>query len=404
MRDAAPTAGVPRLRPWAVLLIFVVLSASGCGGEDAPQHYLWPEGRNAVEVDKLWDLVFPIAVGVFVVVEAALLFMLFRFRARGAEETLPRQVEGNSRLEVVWTIIPALILAAIAVPTVQTIFELTAVPDDALENRVIGKQYWWEYEYPEELGGIVTAGEMYIPTGRDVLLTLESTGQATDDPLGVIHSFWVPKLGGKQDVIPGKQRTLTLSADQPGRYSGQCAEFCGLSHANMRLAVVAAEPEEFDKWVSHQRRPQQRPDDPLARRGYELFETAQCIGCHAINGYETSARGAAEARVGPNLTHFSDRAKFAGQQVAQGQQIGEVGSTGRSTGPHVHFEVRVNGSPRNLAATSASWLGRRGGDSPRVRRASGPAGAAGSPRATAPPWRTPRRGARGQRSYRWCCA
>ncbi|MDP9405468.1 MAG: c-type cytochrome, partial [Actinomycetota bacterium] len=150
---------------------------------------------------------------------------------------------------------------------------------------------------------------LYIPTGRPVFLTLEATGQATDDPsgVGVIHSFWVPKLAGKQDVIPGHERNMTIEAEKPGSYAGQCAEFCGLSHANMRFAVVALQPPDFDAWVQEQASPQPPPDDELAARGAELFTSRTCIACHAINGYE-----GAEARVGPNLTHFADRSKFAG--------------------------------------------------------------------------------------------
>ena len=302
-------------RRLAIYLGLIAL-VSGCASEDLPQNFLEPTGRVAVEIDALWDLVFPIAVGVFVLVEGTLLFVLFRFRARGTDTSLPKQVQGNARLEVVWTIIPALILAVIAVPTVQTIFSLAeGPPPDALELRVIAKQYWWEFEYPEALGGVVTAGEMYMPTGRPVHLTMESFGQAHGDPLGVIHSFWVPKLGGKQDVVPGHVRTLDLIADEPGKYRGQCAEFCGLGHAFMRFAVVVLPPDEFEAWVAQQQEPQGRPDGRLARQGYDLFETAQCVACHAIKGYQTSTGGPADARIGPDLTYLWERDEFAGYWV-----------------------------------------------------------------------------------------
>ncbi len=307
MRLRRPGAG---WRRWA-LVVTAALVLAGCATGELPQNTLAPEGRIARVEDNLWNLVFPIAVAVFFLVQGLLLYALLRYRARPDDDpsVLPRQVAGNTRLEVLWTLIPALILAAIAVPTVKTIFDLSQKPASPLEVRVIGKQYWWEFEYSDEAGNIVTANELYIPTGRPVFLTLEATGQVTDDPssIGVIHSFWVPKLAGKQDLIPGHQRTMTIEAEKPGSYSGQCAEFCGLSHANMRFAVVALEPAEFDAWVEEHASPQPPPQDELAARGAELFTSRTCIACHAINGYE-----GAEARVGPNLTYFADRAKFAG--------------------------------------------------------------------------------------------
>ena len=301
------------LRP-ALLYGLVALAAVACANPDAPQDFLSPEGPAAVEIDELWDLVFLIATIVFVLVEGLLLAVLLRYRVRKNQDPneLPRQVEGNSRLEVLWTLIPAVILAAIAVPTVQKIFLLTDEPEGAMEIRVIGKQYWWEFEYGEDAGNVVTAGEMVIPTNTDIVLRMESFGQAHEDELGVIHSFWVPKLAGKQDVVPGHVRPLVLRADEPGEYDGQCAEFCGLSHANMRFKVIAMDAADFEGWVQSHTTPAAAPSDALAQRGYELFESAGCIGCHAVSGYESSAGAPAEVRVGPNLTNFSDREKFAG--------------------------------------------------------------------------------------------
>ena len=305
-----------RMRTLVKVALFAVavLVLAGCAGADLPQDTLAPEGPIARAQDGLWDKVFWVATAVFVIVEVALVFVLVRFRARPTDTELPTQTHGNSKLEVLWTIIPALILAVIAVPTVQLIFELAAEPADALQVRVIAKQYWWEFEYTGEEGkGVITANELVIPVNRPVNLTMESQGQQPGDNLkdpGVIHSFWVPKLAGKQDVVPGHTRTLTLEAEKAGvSYSGQCAEFCGLSHANMRLAVIAKEPGEFETWLDQQAAPPAAPTGDAAA-GAELFAQRQCVACHAITG-----RDDAVARVGPNLTNFAQRKQFAGYMI-----------------------------------------------------------------------------------------
>ena len=302
-----------RLRPLLrlVLCLGAVMLLASCAEGDLPQNFLEPEGPVARAQDRLWDLVFWVAVAVFVLVEGLLLLVLVKFRARSDDTTIPEQTHGNAKLEVAWTIVPALILAFIAVPTVQLIFDLAATPDDALEVKVIAKQYWWEFEYLGDEGqGVVTANELVIPVGRPVNLTMVSTGQLNEDPVGVIHSFWVPKLAGKQDVVPGHTRFLSFEADEPGTYSGQCAEFCGLSHANMKLAVIALERQEFEAYMAQLATPQETPTSGDTARGAELFAQRQCIGCHAINGYE-----GATARTGPDLTYFAQRKKFAGYMI-----------------------------------------------------------------------------------------
>ena len=285
----------------------LALLAGGCAS-GGPQDILTPRGPIAREEDALWDLVFPIAVAVFVLVQVLILVAVFKFRAKPDDTAPPRQVHGNTRLEILWTIVPAMILAVIAVPTVRTIFSVAEDPGpDALQVAVVGKQYFWEFQYTGDEGqGVVTATELHIPTGRPVRLTMTSVG-VQNDPLGVIHSFWVPSLAGKQDVVPGHERFLTIEAEEPGRYSGQCAEFCGLSHARMRFSVVAHDPADFDAWLSTQAEAAEEPADDLAQQGFEQFTQATCIACHAIKGYE-----GAEARVGPDLTHFMSRESFAG--------------------------------------------------------------------------------------------
>ena len=326
-----------RMSAWAGLVVLLVL-LGGCAiggdpppGSDLPQNALDPAaGSPALDIDRLWNLVFPIAVAVFVLVQGLILFVVFRFRSRGREdqETLPKQVAGNTRLEVMWTIIPAVILVGIAIPTVGTIFNLAdRPPDEALDVRVVAKQYWWEFEYTGDEGqGVVTANELHIPTGRPIALDMHSLSAVQPDPgsgedivvgepvsAGVVHSFWVPRLAGKQDVVPGHTRRMSIEADAPGVYPGQCAEFCGLSHARMRFEVIAHEPAEFEAWLAGQTEPADPAADALAQEGEEFFAgEGTCIACHAVDGLETATGTAAEVRVGPDLTHFASRRRFAG--------------------------------------------------------------------------------------------
>src|SRR5687767_14867190 len=198
------------------------------------------DGQQARDVDRLWDIVFPIATVIFFLVQGLVVFVVWRFRARSDEDN-PVQVHGNAKAEIGWTIVPALILAVVGVFTVVTVFDINERADasEVLSVNVIGHQWWWEYEYPEQAAvedAFVTANELVIPTGRDVQLRLTSAD--------VIHSFWPPKLAGKVDTVPGRTNYMKVSADTPGDYSGQCAEYCGLSHANMRLKVTALEPDE----------------------------------------------------------------------------------------------------------------------------------------------------------------
>jgi len=280
-----------------VAILSLLLAACSQAG---PYDTLAPAGPVAERQKSLFMGVFWIAVGVFVLVEGALVFAVFRFRQRRRDE-LPVQVHGNTRLEIIWTILPALILAGVAVPTVGTIFQLAVgPPPGAMEVTVTGHQWWWEVEYENENEGVVTANEVHIPVDEPVYLSLTSED--------VIHSFWVPRLAGKQDLVPGKTEALTIQADEPGTYFGECAEYCGLSHANMRFLVVAESEDDFQAWVSGQRQTSVEPTaDSEAAEGLELFTNAGCIACHAIEGVE-----GAEQEVGPDLTHFGSRRVLAG--------------------------------------------------------------------------------------------
>lgn len=280
---------------------------------ELPADALNPFGPVARRQDDLWDMTFPIAIAVFILVFGGLAFILIRYRDKGQTE-LPKQVHGNTKLEITWTLIPALILAFISVPTVQAIFELADEPaEDAILVDVIGKQYWWQFNYVNE--DFQTASELHIPTGREVFITLDGT--IPTDPVErsgvygtppVLHSFWVPSLAGKRDWVPGAIRTLRIEADDPGVYPGECAEFCGLSHANMRFTVIAHDPADYDAWVANQQAPAANPEPgSMAAQGEELFAT--CLACHAVFGHPAQT---VPSRVAPNLTHFAEREAFAG--------------------------------------------------------------------------------------------
>jgi cytochrome c oxidase subunit II len=302
-------------RRTVLLLLGVALAVflAGCYGPDRaelgllvdeplPQNSLNPAGPIARTIDGLWWLVFWIAAVIFFVVQGALLYAIIRFRRRKGEERPVRQLHGNIRLEVAWTIVPAVILAVVAVPTVATIFQLRPDPDGVEGNllvEVTGHQWWWEFHYPDY--GFTTAGEMHIPAGRPVLLRMRSAD--------VIHSFWVPQLAGKRDVVPGRTSYLILEADEPGVYLGQCAEFCGLAHADMRQRVFAHTEADFEAWAQAQAQPAEIPTEGPAAAGWETFQVA-CAMCHAVDGTPASAE------LAPNLTHFASRTSFAGASIS----------------------------------------------------------------------------------------
>jgi cytochrome c oxidase subunit 2 len=287
-----------------VLLLIVAVLAVGCAS-NAPQDTLHPAGPNAKEELGLFRLVFWVAVVVFVLVQGLVIVAIVRFRRRDGDDAKePVQVHGNTRLELGWTIVPALILLVLAIPSVATIFKLARAPkDDPLNVTIVARQFWWEYRYTDKDTGFNTANELHVPTGRSVRIIENGTLGNAD----VIHSWWVPKLSGKTDNIPGRINKVTLKADRPGTYLGQCAEFCGLSHANMRLRVIAERPADFARWVAAQKQPapSKPSEDSPAGQGLALFGAKGCSGCHTVTGY---SRG----KVGPDLTHVYSRQTFAG--------------------------------------------------------------------------------------------
>jgi len=264
-----------------------------------PQNTLAPAGEVARDILSLFRLIFWMAVVVFVVVQGLLVYAIFRFRRKPGDTAMPAQVHGNTPLEVAWTIAPAVILAVIAVPTIGTIGKLAEPPDDKpiVQVNVTGHQWWWEFQYSDS--GVVTANELHIPVGSRVNATLRSAD--------IIHSFWVPRLSGKSDLFPGSRTTSRwFDADQPGEYQGQCAEFCGASHAHMKFRVIAQTQADFDAWVRAQKAPAATPTGRAAD-GAALFTNPSklCYTCHTIDG--TTAQG----KVGPNLTHFASRGTLA---------------------------------------------------------------------------------------------
>ena len=292
---------------------------AGCA-KDAPQDTWQPKGENAQKIHDLQWPVFLVAGIVGVIVLAVVAFVVVRFRDRG--QAMPEQSHGKPALEIALTILPALILVGVGIPTVSTILDLAETDDTECIINVTGQQWWWEYDYPaqEGCGGIsapiVTSGQLVIPADTNVLLRLTSRD--------VIHSFWIPALNGKKDTVPGRVHTLRMQANEPGIYAGQCTEFCGLSHANMKMEAVALYPDDFQTWVANQLEEYQAPEDgSLAKLGEAAF-TANCAYCHQVNGLTTTSPDGTVTPVlanpdqfivsgsAPNLTHLMTRNTFAG--------------------------------------------------------------------------------------------
>lgn len=302
----------------------LLLAACAPAGQVQDQSMVDPVGEAARAVNVHWLTMLWVGTAVFLIV-IALAGVAVARRSRGNPEPDRALPEGDQREDSPrpaastpdaappgrrWTlfvavgggVVPALIILAI---TAQSLFvarqvDPGAVDDDATVVEVTGHQFWWEVRYPDS--GVVTANEVHIPTGERVRLEI-TTGD-------VIHSLWVPQLSGKMDMIPGRANTMWLQTDEPGLYWGQCAEFCGVQHAQMRLAVVAHEPAEFDGWLSAHTQPPEDPgsaavDDDLVAQGREVFMSSSCVYCHAIAGTE------AQGTFGPDLTHMASRETLA---------------------------------------------------------------------------------------------
>ena len=260
-----------------------------------------PVSTPAVKEADLAKMVLILSAIVFVVVAGLMAYSLVRFRAgRGEQGTEPPQVYGSAQVEAAWTVIPVIIVIVLVLATGRVIHEVQAAPEppNAVRATVVGRQWWWEIRYPEL--GIVTANELHVPVSdsanrQPTFLTLESAD--------VAHSFWVPRVAGKTDLIPNKTNRMWVEPHEAGTFLGQCAEYCGTQHAHMLLRVVAEPPEQFARWVEQQRqKTDTAPADSTVAAGRRTFLRTACISCHTVAG--TVATG----RYGPDLTHLMSRA------------------------------------------------------------------------------------------------
>ena len=272
-------------RALSVLVLSVV--AAACAGSPSA---LDPQGPAARPIAFLWWLMLAIAGAAFLLVMGALWYG-FKRRPRDQSDGGLRRREKRLILVAgaLFPTVVVLLLMGLTVATGRTLHTIEG--DGTLRVQVIGRQFFWDVRYPDS--GAVTANEIHVPVGVRVDLELTTTD--------VIHSVWVPQLAGKVDMIPGVTNHMTIRADRPGVYRGQCAEYCGVQHTRMAFIVIADPPEGFRNWLDRIRAPQGAPADALAARGLDLFLANSCVGCHTING--TSARGT----LGPDLSHMALR-------------------------------------------------------------------------------------------------
>jgi cytochrome c oxidase subunit II len=279
-------------------------------GTSANMSIFAPASPSARSIVNLAILTFVVTGLIFVIVEGVLFYSVWRFRRPREEQAgEPAQVYGSMPIEVAWTAAPTLVVFFLVLVTTRTLWDVEKSPpqpregDNALFVTVTGHQWWWEYAYESYDGrrlGFVTANELHVPVSSDntirpVYLTLKSAD--------VCHSYWVPRLGGKVDLIPGRVNSLMLETREPGLYLGQCAEYCGAQHANMLIRVNVDSPEEFERWLANESLP--AVEQPAVAEGKAIFLAQSCINCHAIRG--TRARGT----YAPDLTHLMSRKTLA---------------------------------------------------------------------------------------------
>jgi cytochrome c oxidase subunit 2 len=260
-----------------------------------------PKATPAHFIFGLSMFVLGITAAIFLTAGGVLLYVLIRYRQRVTDpEHEPVQIYGSNQIELSWTVIPVLIVVVLFLTTARVIFntEYASKPATALDVVVIGHQFWWEFRYPKL--GIVTANELHVPVSDPLHPTptsLEMSSADTD------HSFWVPQLAGKTDVIPNRVNVMWIDPEEPGLFLGQCAQYCGVQHAKMLLRVYGQSQGDFDKWVAQQKQPANQ--DASTEEGRSVFLRNACINCHTITG--TVATG----RFGPDLTHLAGRDTIA---------------------------------------------------------------------------------------------
>jgi len=316
--ESMKTARRWRQASQAAIAVSALSFLASCA-KDAPQDTWQPAGPNAEQIDNLQRPVFYVAGVVGVIVFVAVAWVMYRYRDRG--QAIPEQTHGKPAVEIVLTVIPVLILLGVAIPTASTIFKLAKTSDTEMTINVTGQQWWWEYDYPaagsniEQYGitaPIVTSGQLVIPENTKVLLRVTSRD--------VIHSYWIPKLNGKKDSVPGRVHLLRMEGSKPGIYAGQCTEFCGLSHSYMRMEAVVLARADYDKWVANQLEEYTAPEAGTDASAGEALFIQQCSRCHQVNGLANPdgsliisapdqyiVSGAA-----PNLTNLLTRNTFAG--------------------------------------------------------------------------------------------
>jgi cytochrome c oxidase subunit 2 len=282
-----------------VLLLGILLAAGLCmaSPHDNPVPSIFdPRSTNAQLLYRLSHFVLAITGVIFVVVSSLLAYVMVKFRNRATDVARePAQVYGSTQIELAWTVIPILIVVVLFLSTARVIHAVqdVAKPAKAVAVTAIGHQFWWEFRYPEL--GIVTANELHIPVGTPTYLKLLSAD--TD------HSFWIPQLAGKTDLIPNRINEMWMDPHQVGIYLGQCAQYCGTQHAKMLLRASVESPEDFDAWVHAQKQPAIQDEKEAA--GRRVFESTSCVNCHAVGG--TNGTG----RFGPDLTHLMSRRTIA---------------------------------------------------------------------------------------------
>jgi cytochrome c oxidase subunit 2 len=277
----------------AITLLFAASAISGCASSPT---FLNPSSTVSAHEARLYGVIFYMALGVFIFVEGWLIYNIIRFRSRG-DDSEPPQKYGNTRLEQTWTIIPILLVGLLFFFTVTTI-RAVAAPTTGKQVRVnvTGHRWWWEFSYPD--GKVVTANELHVPVNTPIVMDVTS--------VDVIHSFWVPQLSGKIDAIPGQTNHLWFQADKVGTFHGQCAEFCGQNHANMRFTVVVQSQADYDAWVKGQQAPLVQPQNAQQQQAFNLITNGICKNCHMLGENKPINN------IGPNLTHLMSRSVFAG--------------------------------------------------------------------------------------------
>lgn len=305
------------MKHWGKIIPAVLLSSllfAACGGNSPT--ILNPTGPVAGQEAGFFWFILAVATVVFLVVEALLIWSIIRYRDR-PNAPPPRQIHGNNTVEFIWTVVPSLFLFAVLGGTIYTMFNLSNISSTpgsipSIQVTAVGHQWWWEFDYPNQ--HVVTADTLYLPQGAVVNMDLASSN--------VIHSFWVPSITGKTDVIPGHDNKKLFRADVLGEYRGECAEYCGTQHAHMNFNVIVLDTHAFNRWVSNEQQQAQTPSDSLAQQGLTIFKGAGgCTGCHGIVGVnlpsfdpnaKTTSGLSASTLVGPNLTHFAERRLIAG--------------------------------------------------------------------------------------------